>query len=114
MLLQDKTDDILANVKSTALRFGDNSRIILSGFATTMVSLLTYVGYIAEASPLYYLISCVGSAVHLSWQLGTVDFDSRKECWSKFVSNGYMGGIVWLGTLADYFVRTLDITWLMW
>ncbi|KAJ9116684.1 hypothetical protein QFC20_000618 [Naganishia adeliensis] len=102
---QDKKDDVLVNVKSTALRFGDHSRTVLTGLGTTFVSLLTYAGYASGAGPLYYLISCLGAASHLTWQLRTVDFDSRADCWVKFVSNGRLGGLVWVGMFADYLAQ---------
>lgn len=111
---QDKADDVQVGVRSTALRFGNSSRAVLSGFATTTVSLLTYVGYLAQATPLYFVVSCAGSAAHFAWQLATVNFDSRKECWSKFIANGYTGGLIWLGTMVDYAVRAWDVQWLMW
>lgn len=102
---QDKNDDVLVNVKSTALRFGEHSRTVLTGLGTTFVSLLTYAGYASGAGPLYYLISCLGAASHLTWQLRTVDFDNRKDCWDKFVSNGRLGGLVWAGMFADYLAQ---------
>ena len=102
MILQDKKDDILVGVKSIALRFPDNSRILISSLSATFVSLLALSGEIASLGPLYYLISCGGTAAHLAWQCATVDFDSRPDCWKKFTSNGWLGGLVWLGIAADY------------
>jgi 4-hydroxybenzoate polyprenyltransferase len=106
---QDKKDDVLVNVKSTALRFGENSRTVLTGLGTTFVSLLTYAGYAAGAGPLYYLISCLGAASHLTWQLRTVDFESRADCWNKFVSNGRLGGLVWAGMFVDYLAQVYGL-----
>ncbi|KAJ9122111.1 hypothetical protein QFC24_004338 [Naganishia onofrii] len=106
---QDKKDDVLVNVKSTALRFGENSRTVLTGLGTTFVSLLTYAGYSAGAGPLYYLISCLGAASHLTWQLRTVDFESRADCWKKFVSNGRLGGLVWAGMFVDYLAQVYGL-----
>jgi 4-hydroxybenzoate polyprenyltransferase len=102
---QDKKDDILVNVKSTALRFGDHSRTVLTGLGASFVSLLTYAGYASGAGPLYYLISCLGAASHLTWQLRTVNFEDRADCWAKFVSNGRLGGLVWVGMFADYLAQ---------
>ena len=41
---QDKLDDVHAGVKSTALLFGDSTRIWLSGFAAMSVAGLTLAG----------------------------------------------------------------------
>ncbi len=100
---------MLVNVKSTALRFGESSRLFCTTLSTTFVSLLTLTGYLAHSGPLYYLFSVGGAAAHLAWQLRTVDFDNRADCWSKFVSNGWLGGVVWGGMVADYVAKLLDV-----
>eukprot|EP00124_Ichthyophonus_hoferi_P004619 Ihof_evm2s531 gene=Ihof_evmTU2s531 len=41
---QDKKDDVMVGVKSTALRFGDNSKIWLTGFGTSSIGLLALAG----------------------------------------------------------------------
>lgn len=52
--------------------------------------------------PVYYLVSVLGSAVHLSWQMLKVDFDKRESCWKFFVSNGRLGGLIWGGMFGEY------------
>lgn len=99
---QDKKDDVIAGVKSMALRFPDTSRQVISTLSASFVSLLTFTGYMAGLGPLYYLISCGGAAAHLAWQCLTVNFDSRSDCWKKFSSNGWLGGLIWSGIAADY------------
>lgn len=68
---------------------------------------MTLSGYLAGMGPLYYIISMGGGAAHLAWQCWTVDFDNRADCWKKFVSNGYLGGLIWLGIFADYVWRVV-------
>ncbi|OXG15082.1 4-hydroxybenzoate polyprenyl transferase [Cryptococcus neoformans Ze90-1] len=99
---QDKKDDVIAGVKSMALRFPDTSRQVISTLSASFVSLLTFTGYMAGLGPLYYLISCGGAAAHLAWQCLNVNFDSRPDCWKKFSSNGWLGGLIWSGIAADY------------
>jgi hypothetical protein len=113
---QDKKDDVLAGVKSMALRFPDNSRTVISTLSATFVSALTLTGHLAGLGPLYYAISCGGAAAHLAWQCITVDFDSRADCWKKFVSNGYLGGLIWAGVAADYLQQVVipGTYWCIW
>ncbi|WVQ94552.1 4-hydroxybenzoate polyprenyl transferase [Kwoniella sp. CBS 9459] len=106
---QDKKDDVLAGVKSMALRFPDNSRTVIATLSTTFVSGLALTGYLAGLGPLYYMISVGGAAAHLAWQVMTVNFDDRLDCWKKFCSNGYLGGLIWLGTAANYVHQVLMI-----
>ncbi len=41
---QDKTDDVIAGVKSTALLFGDHNRLIMAAFACSHLSLMALAG----------------------------------------------------------------------
>ncbi|GAA5849541.1 hypothetical protein JCM5353_000390, partial [Sporobolomyces roseus] len=99
---QDKTDDIHANVKSTALLFDKQSLPILSAFSLSFVSLLSLSGYLNGQGLPFYLVSVGGAAAHLVWQLRGVDWDSRESCWKFFGSNRDLGAIVWSGLAIDY------------
>ncbi|KAJ8651505.1 4-hydroxybenzoate polyprenyl transferase [Lichtheimia ornata] len=98
---QDKRDDVLAGVKSTALRFGDKTPQWLTGFSSAFVGLTALAGYMNGQGLPFYLISVGGTAAHLAWQLRTVNYDDPKSCWQKFASNKQIGAIVWSGLLAD-------------
>lgn len=52
---QDRADDLILGMKSTAIKFGDSTKYWLSGFATTMLSCLALTGYINEQTIPYYL-----------------------------------------------------------
>ncbi|GAA5910191.1 4-hydroxybenzoate octaprenyltransferase [Sporobolomyces salmoneus] len=99
---QDKTDDIHANVKSTALLFGSHSLPILSTFSASFISLLTLSGYLNGHGLPFYLISVGGAASHLVWQLRNVEWDKRESCWKFFGKNRDVGAIVWSGMFVDY------------
>ena len=90
-----------------ALRFPDTSRSVISGLSAGFVSCMAYTGYLAGMGPLYYLVSCGGGAAHLAWQCATVNFDDRADCWKKFLSNGWLGLVVWLGIAGDYVQQVL-------
>lgn len=103
---QDKRDDRLVGVKSSALlleRLGI-SRSGLYGFAAAMVSCWTLAGYMSDASWIYYA-SVSGSAAHAAWQIGTVNFDSREDCMRKFVSNQWIGWLLLGGIVFDRWSR---------
>ena len=97
---QDKEDDARVGVKSTALTFGDNTKTYLSGFAVGNVGLLALVGQSAGCGLPYYA-SVLGCAMHLAWQIGTVDLDHGGDCMQKFVSNKWYGGMLFAGIAAD-------------
>ena len=52
-------------------------------FAIGFVALLAYAGISNNQGPAYYSVSVAGVALHLVWQLLTVDLDSPESCWCK-------------------------------
>lgn len=55
---------MLLNIKSTALKFGDNTKLYLSGFSTVMMSSLILSGYLSEQTAAYYVaVGLVGSHI---------------------------------------------------
>ena len=96
---QDKEDDALIGVKSTARHFGANTRTWLTGFAIVMVLLLMgSVGAAGLGWPAK--LGVIGVAAHLAWQTIAVDIDDPKDCDAKFYSNRYIGWILLAGLIA--------------
>ncbi|KAJ3041123.1 Para-hydroxybenzoate--polyprenyltransferase, mitochondrial precursor (PHB:polyprenyltransferase) [Rhizophlyctis rosea] len=100
--LQDKKDDIKVGIKSTALRFGANIRMWLSGFSLITVGMLATAGYMNDQGPAFYAISVGGAAAHFMWQLRTLKVTDVADAAKKFRSNGTLGGIIFLGIVVDY------------
>ena len=96
---QDKEDDILVGIKSTALKFGAATPLFLAVFYAGTIALLALSGIIAGLSwPYFIAIAMAGG--HLGWQVRTVDTDNPKSCLSKFRSNRDFGLIVLVGIIA--------------
>ena len=120
--MQDKSDDVLIGVKSTALRFGDRTKLWLTGFSTMMISSLGIVGMMAEQTWPYYvalggelddlnlhlsfnfLVS--GTAAQLAWQVGTVRINDSEDCWRKFRSNQWLGALLFGGIVTGNLLKT--------
>jgi 4-hydroxybenzoate polyprenyltransferase len=90
-------------VKSTALRFGENSWKWLTLFSATTLAGLILAGTNAGLAWPFWL-GIGGAGIHLAWQVATMKIHSKEDCWKKFVSNkwfglvvflGYLGGILW-------------------
>ncbi|WZZ75964.1 hypothetical protein YC2023_087334 [Brassica napus] len=95
---QDKEDDVKVGVKSTALRFGDNTKLWLTGFGTASMGLLALSGLSADLGWQYYA-SLVAASGQLGWQIGTADLSSRPDCSRKFVTNKWFGAIIFSGVV---------------
>ncbi|KAK9806808.1 hypothetical protein WJX72_003516 [[Myrmecia] bisecta] len=103
---QDKRDDALVGIKSTALLFGERTGHWLTGFACCQTALLVGAGLATGAGPVYYAGVGAG-ACHLAWQISQVDLDSREDCLAKFTSNTWFGGILFSGIVLD----KLSVAW---
>ena len=57
-------------------------------------------GYAMDAGLPYYA-GVAAAAGHYTWQLSTVNLDSRQDCLAKFVSNKWFGAIVFTGIVMD-------------
>uniref|UniRef100_A0A4W3HL31 4-hydroxybenzoate polyprenyltransferase, mitochondrial n=1 Tax=Callorhinchus milii TaxID=7868 RepID=A0A4W3HL31_CALMI len=93
---QDKADDVLVGVKSTALRFQENTKQWLTGFSTVMLTGLMTVGISSEQTlPYYAAVMAVGA--HLTHQIYSLDISEPKDCWETFGSNRTLGLILFSG-----------------
>jgi 4-hydroxybenzoate polyprenyltransferase len=90
---QDKEDDILIGVKSTALRLGAATKPWLWAFYGGAVALLASAGTLAGLSwPFFVVLAGVGA--HFAWQVADLDLNDPKDCLLKFKSNQTVGLIV--------------------
>ncbi|MEY4871113.1 MAG: 4-hydroxybenzoate octaprenyltransferase, partial [Pseudomonadota bacterium] len=90
---QDKEDDALIGVKSTARLFAANTGRWLAGFMMAAVLLLSGAVVVAlggDANPLPLLIGLAGAwgfGWHMLWQMRRLDIDDPAICMVVFRSN---------------------------
>jgi 4-hydroxybenzoate polyprenyltransferase len=96
---QDKEDDALVGIKSTALKLGAATRPWLAAFYGGAVVLMLAAGYLAGMHWPFYVLLAAG-AFHLGWQVKEVDIGDPKDCLAKFKSNRDFGLIVFAGIVA--------------
>jgi 4-hydroxybenzoate polyprenyltransferase len=97
---QDRDDDSLLGLKSTALRFGRSTRTwvaVLYAFAWVA---LTASGIMAHAGTAF-LLGMVAAGAHLAWQVLTLDIDDPENCLERFRSNRDFGALVLGAILID-------------
>ena len=100
---QDKLDDRIVGVRSTALRFGDRTKPILSKFITGFGWSLFVAGLAAGMGPTYY-VACFLSSCMLFRGLHLVDLNRPQSCWEFFIMNKNIGLLVWLGAIVGNFL----------
>jgi 4-hydroxybenzoate polyprenyltransferase len=96
---QDKEDDALVGVKSTARLLGDRSRPWIAGFYVVTVALLALTGWLAALAWPWWAGLALAAA-HLAWQTARIDFDDPKDCLAKFRANRDFGLILFAAAIA--------------
>ncbi len=97
---QDKDDDALIGVKSTALKLGERTKPWLAGFAAMTLALFTLAGALLNASPVYY-VALLPAAAHFIWQLQKLDIDNAHNCLTLFKSNREAGFLLLLAPICE-------------
>ncbi len=97
---QDREDDALIGIKSTALLFGSRTKPMLALFYGVAVILLGAAGYTAGAGVVFAL-GLLAFAAHLAWQIVRLDIADPDNCLAVFKSDRDAGLILFAGLLLD-------------
>ncbi|CAN7194400.1 4-hydroxybenzoate octaprenyltransferase [Rhizobium rhizogenes] len=98
---QDKEDDELIGVRSTARLFGDNTRLWLIGLygATLVLMLLSFA--LAGAGWLSYLGLLVAGGM-FAYQIVVLDINDGEQCLALFQSNNRVGLIIFASLFLSF------------
>jgi 4-hydroxybenzoate polyprenyltransferase len=97
---QDREDDLLIGIKSTALLFGENTRPMLAGFYCGAVVLIGIAGLTAGGR-LIFVLGLIAFAAHLAWQVVRLDINDSAHCLKLFKSNRDAGLILFGAMLLE-------------
>ena len=99
---QDKEDDALIGVRSTALKFGKRTKPWLGVFALAMLALLALTILLAGLGKIAWL-AVAAAALHLAWQIVFVDIDDPADCLKKFRASRWLGWAVFIAFVLGRF-----------
>jgi 4-hydroxybenzoate polyprenyltransferase len=97
---QDREDDALIGIKSTALLFQHNTRPMLAAFYALAVALIGTAGLMAGGGAIF-LLGLAVFAAHLAWQTLRLDINDPAHCLMLFKSNRDAGLILFGAMLLD-------------
>jgi 4-hydroxybenzoate polyprenyltransferase len=103
---QDREDDALIGIKSTALLFGARTKPMLALFYALAVILIGAAGFAAGAGAVFAL-GLFTFAAHLTWQIVRLDIADPDRCLALFKSDRNAGLILFAGLLLDAALRRL-------
>jgi 4-hydroxybenzoate polyprenyltransferase len=97
---QDREDDALIGIKSTALLFGDRTKPVLAIFYGIAAVLIGLAGARTGAGAVFFL-GLTAFAAHLGWQIARLDIRDPGLCLALFKSNRDAGLILFAGMVGQ-------------
>jgi 4-hydroxybenzoate polyprenyltransferase len=95
---QDKEDDAVIGVKSSALALGSATVPWVAGFFFVSLVLIDLAGVLAGAGAIFHL-GVAAAALHAAWQLSRLNIDDPESCLRIFRSNRDFGFIILAGAI---------------
>ncbi len=99
----DREDDLAVGIKSTAILFGRFDRLITGGLMALMIVMLAVIGSGLELHWPWFAAVLV-SAVLFCRQLVQIRHRDRDACFRAFLSNNWVGAVIFLGLLGHFVV----------
>jgi 4-hydroxybenzoate polyprenyltransferase len=103
---QDREDDALIGLGSTARTFGERSGPFLA-FCYLVAVLLAAIAFALAGARLFAWMGLFGFAAHLAWQVARFDMNDGARCLALFRSNREAGLVLFVGLVADAALRSL-------
>jgi 4-hydroxybenzoate polyprenyltransferase len=97
--MQDRRDDTVIGVRSTARLFAARPRVWLTLFAVLAVNGFALAGILEGAGWLYF-VAVAAVAMHLIWQIADLHAHDQADCLKKFRANRGIGWLLLAGILA--------------
>lgn len=97
---QDKEDDLALGLKSTAIRFGDATKVWLTALYAGALTLWSVAAWLSGTG-LWTMAALVAAGLCLAWQVTTLDPANPTNCLARFKSNRLVGWIFFAGIVAD-------------
>jgi len=105
---QDKEDDALVGVHSTALFFGERTKPFLAVCYAMTTVLFALAFWTGEAETISFIGLAIGAA-QLAWQVATLKTDDPDSCLRVFRSNRLYGWIIFLSLVVDAIATAHDL-----
>lgn len=95
---QDKTDDVKAGIKSTALKFGDNTKLLVAVLYSLFIALIITALDLKNVAPISYIILFFVSLI-LARQVLAVNLNKPASCMLAFKNNVLVGIVIFVALL---------------
>lgn len=99
--MADREDDLKAGIKSTAILFGDDDKLIIGILQASFLIVLALVGMQLEMGVVYYFAVLAALGLFVYQYLLTMTKDPA-QCLLAFLNNNWVGAVLFVGIVIDY------------
>lgn len=97
----DRDDDLKIGIKSTAILFGRQDKLIIGILQVAVLLLMVAIGYLNGLGGAFYAAVAAAGVLFIYQQKLIVHRD-RDACFKAFLNNNYVGLVLFLGLAASY------------
>jgi 4-hydroxybenzoate octaprenyltransferase (EC 2.5.1.-) len=99
----DRDDDLKIGIKSTAILFGKNDRLIIGILQVAVLALMATIGWLSGLNWEFYWSVFVAGALFI-YQQKLIKNRERDACFKAFLNNNYVGLVLFIGLAMSYLV----------
>ena len=100
--MADREEDLKIGVKSTAIIFADNDKLIIALLQTAFTLGMFYIAWLVQAGLFFYL-GIIVSIVFSVYQQYLISHRDNKQCFQAFLNNNWLGMVIFIGIFLDFF-----------
>ncbi|MEB7501260.1 4-hydroxybenzoate octaprenyltransferase [Leclercia pneumoniae] len=97
----DRDDDLKIGIKSTAILFGRQDKLIIGILQVAVLALMVAIGYLNGLNGVFYAAVVAAGGLFVYQQKLIANRD-RDACFKAFLNNNYVGLVLFLGLAASY------------
>jgi 4-hydroxybenzoate polyprenyltransferase len=97
----DRDDDLKIGIKSTAILFGRQDKLIIGILQVAVLGLMVGIGYLNQLNGAFYA-AVAAAGVLFIYQQKLIANREREACFKAFLNNNYVGLVLFLGLAVSY------------
>ena len=97
----DRDDDLKIGVKSTAILFGRQDKLIIGILQVAVLALMVAIGYLNQLNGAFYAAVAAAGALFI-YQQKLIANREREACFKAFLNNNYVGLVLFVGLAISY------------
>ena len=97
----DREEDLKIGVKSTAIIFAENDKIILALLQTLFLAGMAFIAYTLKAG-IYFYLGILAALILSLYQQYLIRHREKKACFTAFLNNNWLGMAIFIGIVLNY------------